>query len=392
MKTAPPITIIDTLVHLDPEEDIPLHAQVRRALQRVIEDHFEDGQQFWTEQALTANLDVSQITVRRALGDLAKEGLLVRRASRGSIVCKVDAAANYRVALFLTQYESDLLRYLLEQFVEECRAQGRRLEPIFINQGMRAADIMQMVERGPDEQRLVFLGLPSDLETNLSQLAADRAYRFVTVDMNTPHRMTDRIGIDDVEGIRIALRHLADLGHRRVTLIVNEPEASQSVVVRRRTFEQAARTLGLTGHVVSCGTRFWESAYDAAYDAMPRVWDTEEQERPTSILTVSDVGAWAVLKWFSERNIQVPEDVSVMGYNDERPSRFTTPALTTMRFNAAEMVKSALQCLDLPKTELAEIWVHPHLVVRESTAPPPAGRSKTPRSGKRSKTILAAAE
>ncbi|MEO7714798.1 MAG: substrate-binding domain-containing protein, partial [Capsulimonas sp.] len=149
---------------------------------------------------------------------------------------------------------------------------------------------------------------------------------------------------------------------------------------------------GLSGRVVSCGTRFWESAYDAAYEAMPRVWDVDALDQPTGILTVSDVGSWAALKWLAERNIRVPEDVSVMGYNDERPSRFTMPALTTMRFNAVEMVKSALQCLNLPKTELAEIWVHPHIVVRESTAPPPTSRSKTPRIGKRSKTILTAAE
>ncbi len=350
---------------------MPLHAQVRRALHSAIQDHFENGQQFWTEQALTTALAVSQITVRRALGDLANEGILVRRKSKGSIVRKIDHSdtKNYRVGLFLPQYDSDILRQFMEQFVAECKIRGNRLDLHFVHPGITIEEFKHALERGPEEQRLVFVQIPLQQGDILLHIAKDRGYRFATVEMVSP-LINASVWTDDVEGTNLALDHLTRLGHRRVTLIVNEPEAARPVVARRRTFEQECPKLGIKGRVVSCGTRFWESSYDAAFEAMPGVWNVSEEDRPTAIMTVSDAGAWAVLKWFAQQGVRVPDDVSIIGYNDERPSLYTIPSLTTIRMNTEKMVKDVLGMLDIPQTGKTDVMVHPHLIVRDSTAPP----------------------
>ena len=374
MTTPPPIAILDSLLHLDAERDMPLHAQVRSALNAAIRDHFEDGQQFWTEQMLIGALSVSQITVRRALSDLAKEGILVRYKSKGSRVRKVDlnTTCDYRVGLFLPQYDSDALRQFMEQFVAQCKANGRRLDLHFVQQSMTSTGFKESLERGPEEQRLVFVEIPMQQGDGFLRIAKDRGYSISTIEMFAPH-ICASVWTDDKEGTLLAMKHLARLGHRRVTLVVNETEASRSVATRRKTFEQECANLGLKGRVVSCGTRFWESAYDAAYDAMPGVWGVSPDERPTAIITVSDVGAWAILKWLTQNGIRVPWDVSVVGYNDERPSLYTIPALTTVRMDIEKIVKAALNMLDIPYADQTDVMVHPNLIIRDSTAPPSSG-------------------
>jgi LacI family transcriptional regulator len=186
----------------------------------------------------------------------------------------------------------------------------------------------------------------------------------------------DNVRMDDAEGTALALRHLAELGHHHVTMIVNEPEAALSVAVRRDTFEQMCPQLGLNARVISCKTQYWENSYEAAYNAMAQVWSEDADKRPTAVMTVSDAGAWAVLKWLNQREIKVPDDVSVMGFNDSRPSLYSLPALTTIRTNAKEMVRATLDLLNMPKAGHAEVLVHPHLIIRESTAQCCAARRK----------------
>lgn len=53
---------------------LPLHLQVQSALRQAIEEHFEDGQSFWTEALLVERLGVSRATVRQALGELSRQG------------------------------------------------------------------------------------------------------------------------------------------------------------------------------------------------------------------------------------------------------------------------------------------------------------------------------
>src|SRR5437016_1403214 len=84
----PDISLLSNALLLNQSSELPLHARVRRALKSVIDDCFEDGQKFFTEPQLIEYLKVSQATVRRALQDLANEGLLDRRVARGSFVIK----------------------------------------------------------------------------------------------------------------------------------------------------------------------------------------------------------------------------------------------------------------------------------------------------------------
>ncbi len=366
----PPIEIINDLLTLDSSKNIPLYAQVRLAMRQAIEDHFSDGEPFWTEQALTRSLSVSQITIRRALAELAAEGVLVRRVAKGTLVRKPKPnTSSYRVGVFVPKYNSDILRNLLEQLAQVCYDRGHRMHTTFVHKGQRVSEAFQSVEHGPDEMRLVLLANPVSVTRDLLDISAERGYRSVAIDTMTPRHLTDFVGIDEAEGVRIALHHLIGLGHERITLLVNEPAALDSIIARRERFEEAAAEANIHGTVVSTGTQVWESSHEAAYRAMPEVWD--QTPRPTAILVVSDAGAWAVLKWLADHEIPVPQAVSVMGFDNDRLSLFTRPSLTTLNQNTSQIAENAMDLLGSPKSLRREVRVAPSLIRRDSTGPAP---------------------
>jgi len=121
--------------------------------------------------------------------------------------------------------------------------------------------------------------------------------------------------------------------------------------------------------VVSSGTQAWDSSHDEAYRTMPQVW--ERANRPTAVLTASDAGAWAALKWFADNHVRVPDEVSVMGFDDDRLSPFTWPSLTTLGRDMNALALATMDVLSDPEIRKREVLLAPYLVERLSTAPPP---------------------
>ena len=84
---------------------------------------------------------------------------------------------------------------------------------------------------------------------------------------------------------------------------------------------------------------------------------------------MSDPGAWAVIKWCAENNIDVPTQLSVLGFSDDRPSAFTYPALTTIAHPVPEIARTAMEMLTTSDQQRGTKMLTPHLVIRESTGP-----------------------
>jgi len=114
-----------------------------------------------------------------------------------------------------------------------------------------------------------------------------------------------------------------------------------------------------------CGTKFWEDSYTKAYQIMPKVMEL----KPTAIFAFDDLGAWAALKWCAQHGLSVPNDVSVLGFANDKPSAFTHPALTTIAHPIAEIASTAVDLLTLRGKTRQTRLLQPSLVVRESTGP-----------------------
>jgi len=367
----PPVHILDRLI-LDTNRDMPLHAQLRRALRVIIDEQCVDGQKFFTEPQLIKFLNVSQSTVRRALLDLTRDGLLDRRVAKGSFVRKLNRKSStpFTVNVFLPAWNSEFLMRILEALSNECKRADYRFHIHYTHQRESMTKSYRAVESGPEDGGIFLLCNEPRATLDLYESFSERHYRVVNIDSLISGYPGAFIGTSNEDVVQIALDHLQSLGHRRIVFLVNEPEENGNVIDRTQIFERAIAARGLTkSFVFHCGTHHFEDGYVATYRKMRELMAAKPH--PTAIFAMSDPGAWAAMKWCAENDISVPGQISVLGFSDDRPSRFTYPALSTIAHPVAEIAQCAMQLLMKPENQRVTRLLTPRLVVRESTGPSP---------------------
>jgi DNA-binding LacI/PurR family transcriptional regulator len=186
---------------------------------------------------------------------------------------------------------------------------------------------------------------------------------------------------DDAAGLRLAVEHLRTLGHTRIALL--DGVRTAGAAERRRGYRTAMRRSPALAEVaLTAGPTELEGAEAAqAFLALGG-----PDDRPTAVAAFNDRCAIGFIDVVRQAAVRVPEDVSVVGFDDITEAGYPHVALTTVRQDAdrlgAEAVRSLADRLDgaAPTTSApGHIVIEPALVVRGSTAPP-AGAAKPARS------------
>jgi LacI family transcriptional regulator len=198
--------------------------------------------------------------------------------------------------------------------------------------------------------------------------AADCPYvRIASVSLDEPACM---VVTHDSRGAAQAARYLAELGHRRVAFI-SGPDSFRSSHERGQGFREglAEHGLALDDAYVRKGAYTFESGAEAAAEllALP--------EPPTAIFAGNDEMAIGVMKAARDRGLDVPGDLSIVGFDDLPMASRVWPNLTTVRLPIRDMGRMAAEKLTanlrgLDPTTLVQPVVDPSLVVRDSAAPP----------------------
>lgn len=182
-----------------------------------------------------------------------------------------------------------------------------------------------------------------------------------------------RITLDHHHAAELALRHLADLGHREIAVFRGHPRSSDSHD-RWTALSEVAREIGLDLDpelVIQI-----DSTYSTPNLGYPYGKQLIEKKRPfTALLAYNDVSAIGAIRAFQEAGLNVPRDISVVGFDDIAASAFHYPSLTTIRQPLDRMGELAVEILidrieSQPETR-PELAVQPELVIRESTGPAP---------------------
>ncbi|MEA3334839.1 MAG: LacI family DNA-binding transcriptional regulator [Chloroflexota bacterium] len=179
------------------------------------------------------------------------------------------------------------------------------------------------------------------------------------------------IDIDDLNGGLIGTNHLLDMGHRRVGLIKRKPSSANSSQ-RYDGYRQALEDEGIPFDctlVVESG-----AGYTAGCQAMGQLLALPEP--PTAVFTHNDVLAIGAMHAIHSAGLLIPENISVVGYDNTISSVYSCPPLTTVKFPKSQMGDLAAHTvLQLARHEeelpARTITLPAELVVRESTAPPP---------------------
>ncbi len=222
-----------------------------------------------------------------------------------------------------------------------------------------------MLRRRPLGVVLVFSALPDKVKKQLRS----RAIPFVIVDpAGDPDPDVPSVGSANWAGGLAATRHLTDFQHERIAIITG-PEDMMCSLARLDGYRSAMTMAGLEVDpaLVRFGDFHVQGGFEQAMDLL------ERPDRPTAIFAGSDLQALGVLEAARLKGLSVPDDLSVVGYDDVPLAQWSSPSLTTVHQPLRQMAEEAARMLlrphDTGKSAL-RIELATHLVVRQSTAPP----------------------
>ncbi len=167
-----------------------------------------------------------------------------------------------------------------------------------------------------------------------------------------------------------ATQHLLNLGHTRIAYIAG-PSRSESSLVRRRGIERALEEKGLT-----LGPEWVVASFpniEGGFQAMSALLAQPEEQRPTAVIAYNDMMALGVLEAIRTHGLQVPQHISVVGFDDIAVAAHTNPPLTTVaqpKYKLGQLAVRTLLQMQQQQTAPAEgyILLESPLIVRESTA------------------------
>lgn len=230
--------------------------------------------------------------------------------------------------------------------------------------------IRRMIERKVEGVAMLTFG---EEEPVLNQLAIhDIPMVFAEFHFDDPNVST--ILLDYKTGITAAIAHLVELGHRRIAFL-SGPHTIHSAVTRENDFRASMDEFNIPVRkdwVIECGHTLKGGV--AGFERLQAL-----TSRPTAIVCSNDMIAIGVLRAAYLQGLHVPQDLSVVGLDDVDFAEFTLPPLTTIRLSRTDLAHAAFEALrqqaEVPEEQnkQREFLVSTSLVVRGSTAPPPAG-------------------
>jgi LacI family transcriptional regulator len=229
-----------------------------------------------------------------------------------------------------------------------------------------------MIERRVDGVAILTFGM----EESLIEHLRDRKVPLVFVDVGPDVPGIANIRINYLSGIRQAVQHLAALRHTRIAFIAG-PHRLKSAGARREAFEASMKEIGLSPDLIVVGDHRMEGGMNALLEL------NKLNDPPTAVLCSNDMTAIGVLREAYEQDIQIPEDLSVVGFDNIHLAEFTIPPLTTVQMSQHDLAKIAFNALlhevedgsSSPERRNYELVTG--LVLRRSTALAPSRKSAT---------------
>ena len=275
---------------------------------------------------------------------------------------------NTLIELVFPELETAWAMEIIRGVENVARANG--LSVVLTESGTRHAPdpewITGVLRRRPVGVVLVFSDLADDYKAQLRS----RAIPFVIVDpAGDPAPDVPSVGSANWSGGLMATRHLIELGHKRIAVITG-PEDMMCSLARLDGYRSAMSTAGLP--VEETLVAFGNFQVDGGRDHARKILDSDD--RPTAIFAGSDLQALGVLDAARSLGLRVPEQLSVVGYDDLQLAQWSSPALTTVHQPLTRMAEEAARLVlrmseeeldQVPRMDLAT-----RLVVRESTSAP----------------------
>ena len=205
---------------------------------------------------------------------------------------------------------------------------------------------------------------------DLKVLSRARVPLVVIDALNMPHARVTSVGSTNFAGGVAATEHLVSLGHRRIAYL-GGPLSAACNQARMHGFRGTLHAAEIP--VIEDFVRSEHQDYAGGFAGASELLDRPDP--PTAIFTFCDEMALGVVEAARVRGLRVPEDLSVVGFDDTQMARLSSPPLTTVRQPLRQMgavaLRTAVQLGTGTKVDFSHVELATELVVRDSTAPPP---------------------
>jgi len=196
---------------------------------------------------------------------------------------------------------------------------------------------------------------------------AAAAVPVVVLNRETSDDATDSVTNDNISGARLAVEHLAGLGHRRIAFISGGPGAGARI--RAEGYRLAMQHLGLGEHVLIADGAHTEDGGERGARTI-----LENRPLPTAIFASNDLCAIGAMNALEEAGLRIPQDISLIGYDNTSLAALRHISLSSIHQPGGDMGRSAVDRLAeriaSERTAPRHDVVAPSLVVRSTTAPP----------------------
>lgn len=194
-------------------------------------------------------------------------------------------------------------------------------------------------------------------------------FPYVLIDQADQTEQSAVVNATNRQGAYEATRYLIELGHRRIAFLAGLPQLN-SAVERFEGYKAALAEYGipLRDEYIAQGEFQMGVGHQTAQKLLALA------DTPTAIFAANDLSALGTMEALREQNLRIPEDISVIGFDDILQSSISYPKLTTVRQPLTQMGREAvimlLKHLENPALEMCQVTLETQLIIRDSCAPP----------------------
>lgn len=369
------MTMLD-LPRVDTSSPVPRYVQAKRILAEAIRcGSLRPGIKLPNTSEIGAAINVSLITAHKAIQCLVQEGWLKRERGRGTFVrgdfeASVAAKPQFRVGVIMhpaTELD-DFYHGAVMTGLHEAADESELVGEVVI-QKRTMPDGLGII----DADALLCLHPYQDAFPYLEAESENRVIVVLGGSMeDTPLNCVDS---RNFEGMRTAVRHLVALGHERIA-IVNGPLAATNCLHRFQGYQAELKSNGIDVQPDYVFNAELAKSAEAVFDRLSQMMQTSE--RPTAIVSCGYYLALDIMGLLRDLNLGIPQDVSLVAFDDPKSASLLNPSLTTVRQPLKEMGKFAyeriVQLMSGERPGHRVELLPTSLIVRDSTAPIRDGR------------------
>ena len=366
-------------MRIDANNPAPKYLQLKEILKQYFEnEHYKAGQKIPSENELIGRFDVSRNTVRQALSELVNEGFVYKKHGSGSFFSGKNQ--NQENTSFLIGVITPFISYYIYppiiQGIDDIAHKHRYNIILGSSRGDQDEEIArleQLLAKDIDGLLIEPAGGFQDIhESRVFPLLKELSIPVMYLNWVIQDSDASFVSVNDFEGGLRATEYLLESGHTRIACVY--PDDHVPGLQRYKGYRKALKNHGIDyiSELDQAGTIFKWNDPDYASMLVKGLLSLDETQRPTAIFFFNDSAALQGYQAIREAGLQVPNDISVIGFDDSELGAVSDPPLTSMSHPKYQIGKWAAEFLfekiqhKGPNSPAKQMILNPTIVLRDS--------------------------